>query len=78
MNFCVKEKLAALKRPIVRNKMNMCIEVFKDKDETAPEMSFNMGSNTEFKLISAVAFVAVTVAIACAVHRLCKILHMQR
>ncbi len=73
MKFCLEEKLAELKKPTVKNKMNWSIEVYKDSTQSTPEMNFDLCSNTEFKLITAVAVVAAAVAVTCAVHKLCRL-----
>ena len=77
MIFCVKEKLDALKRPIVKGQMSYSVKILGSKEDTTPQFCFDTEGNTEFKLISAVAFVAITAIIICAAHKLCRVIHIK-
>lgn len=76
MNFCLKEKLdkavTCLEKPTVRNNISWNMGVYKNDTAAAPEVSFNVNSNTEVKLITVVAVAAVVVLGACICHRVCK------
>lgn len=46
--------------------------IYKNDTAATPEVSFNVNSNTEVKLITVVAVAAVVVLSACICRRVCK------
>lgn len=76
MNFCFKEKLneavTCIEKPIVKNNISWNMGVYKNDTAASPEVSFNVNSNTEVKLVTVVAVVAVVALSACICHRICK------
>lgn len=72
MNFCLEEKLDAIKKPIVKNKLSWNVGIYKDSGAKDPEIDLNMNKNTEIKLITVVVIVSAVVFVACMCRKMSK------
>ena len=76
MNFCFKEKAQEaaelIQKPVVKNKVSWNMGVYKNENASKPEVSFDVNSDTEVKLIAVLAVTATVLLTACALRKFCK------
>ena len=70
----LKNRISELQKVTAQSKINWNIKVYKDKSSADSKNSFNFESNTEFRLLTAVAIIFTAVFIAIAIGKIRRIL----
>ena len=77
---CVKEKIKqvadAVAKPTIKNQMSVTMGVYKDESSTTPERELNYNSDSNVKLITAIAIIAAAVVLVSLYRKVCKILDL--